>query len=163
MANALPRSADATVLRRLRQLLLLVLAVGLLGTGTDLLALEHFEDPWQSVPVGLIAVALAVVIWNGAAPSRGSVRALQALMALFVAAGALGMYLHFQGNLEFQLEMDPSQERWDLFWKVIRAKAPPSLAPGSMAQLGFLGLLWAFRHPAVSRASASSAGITGGA
>ena len=162
MTNVPAATIDTAALRRLRQLMLLLLAVGLAGTGADLVALEHFEDAWQAIPLGLIIVALALVLLNAAAPSRASVRAFQAVMALFVVAGALGMYLHFQGNLAFQLEMDPTQGRWDLFWKVIRAKAPPSLAPGAMAQLGFLGLLWAFRHPATSRPAAAP-GHTGGA
>lgn len=141
------------VLARLRTLLLIVLAVGLVGTGSELVAFEHFEDGLQALPVGLIAVALATVLWNATMPTRGSVRALQLLMLAFIAAGALGIYLHFAGNLAFQLEIDPTQSRWDLFSKVIHAQAPPALAPGSMAQLGLLGLLWAYRHPALARSS----------
>jgi hypothetical protein len=29
----------------------------------------------------------------------------------------------------------------------VTAKAPPALAPAVMAQLGFLGLLYTYRHP----------------
>lgn len=144
----------AHVLSRVRMLLLLVMAVGLAGTGTELVAFDHFEDVWQSLPIGLIAIALALVLWNAVAPTRGSIRLLQTVMVAFILAGGLGVYLHFQGNLAFQLEIDPSQSRWDLFTKVIHAKAPPSLAPGSMAQLGLLGLIWAYRHPALARSSA---------
>ena len=135
----------------LRRLLLAVLTLGLLGTGAELVAFDHFEDVWQAIPIGLILVALAVVFWNATAVSPASVRAMQLLMGAFVAAGLLGIYLHYVGNLEFQLEMDPSQSRWALFTNVIQAKAPPSLAPGSMAQLGLLGLIWSYRHPAMAR------------
>jgi hypothetical protein len=158
MTQSPPGAPD--LLRRVRTLLLALLALGLSGTGAELVAFEHFEDAWQAVPIGLIAVALAMVLWNAAAPPRGSVRLFQILMVAFLAAGVLGVYLHFQGNLEFQLEIDPDQSRWDLFNKVIHAKAPPSLAPGSMAQLGLLGLIWSYRHPALAR---SSAGHTQGA
>ena len=115
----------------LRRLLLAVLTLGLLGTGAELVAFDHFEDVWQAIPIGLILVALAVVFWNATAVSPASVRAMQLLMGAFVAAGLLGIYLHYVGNLEFQLEMDPSQSRWALFTNVIQAKAPPSLAPGT--------------------------------
>ncbi len=71
-------------------------------------------------------------------------------MAMFVVAAVLGITFHYQGNLEFQLEINPEQSSWDLFNKVIRAKAPPALAPGAMAQLGLLGLIYTYRHPAIT-------------
>jgi hypothetical protein len=141
-------------------MLLLVIAIGLAGTGAELVAFDHFEDVLQALPVGLIAVALSIVLWNLVAPTRGSVRVMQLVMIAFIVAGGLGIYLHFQGNLAFQLDIDPTQSRWDLFTKVIHAKSPPSLAPGSMAQLGLLGLIWAYRHPAlVGSAERPSQGV----
>jgi hypothetical protein len=74
-------------------------------------------------------------------------------MALCVASGLLGMVLHYRANVEFQREIDPSLAGTRLFWKVVRAKAPPSLAPGVMAELGLLGLLFAYR-PAAAEPSA---------
>ena len=38
-----------------------------------------------------------------------------------------------------------------LFWAAIGAKAPPLLAPGSMVQLGLLGLAYTYKHPALKR------------
>ena len=67
-------------------------------------------------------------------------------MALFVIAGILGVWLHYRGAAEFQLEMDASQHGPALWWKALRAKAPPVLAPGLMMQLGFLGLVFAYRR-----------------
>jgi hypothetical protein len=57
------------------------------------------------------------------------------------------MYLHLRANMEFQLEMDATLKGLDLFKKSIVAKAPPALAPGSMAQLGLIGLAYTFKHP----------------
>ena len=71
-------------------------------------------------------------------------------MGFFLIAGALGVVLHYRGNLAMQLDMDPGQPAWGLFWKVMRAKAPPALAPGAMAQLGLLGLIYCHRHPALA-------------
>lgn len=124
-----------------------MLVFGLAGTMVELLLLEHYEDRWQFVPLVLIAAALGVVSWHGARPSVASVRALQALMTLFVIAGPIGIGLHFRGAAEFQLEIDRSQHGWTVFQKAIKAKAPPILAPGIMMQLGVIGLVYSYRHP----------------
>ena len=71
-------------------------------------------------------------------------------MAFFLLAGIVGMALHFQANLEFQTELDPSASGFPLWLKAARAKAPPALAPGVMVQLGLLGLVYTFRHPALT-------------
>jgi hypothetical protein len=61
----------------------------------------------------------------------------------------VGTYLHFQVNMEFQLEMDPALSGLALYRKAILAKTPPALAPGAMIQLGLIGLAYTFRHPAL--------------
>jgi hypothetical protein len=58
------------------------------------------------------------------------------------------MYFHYIANVEFQREVDPSIGGTALFWKAMGAKTPPALAPGSMLQLGLIGLAYAYRHPA---------------
>ena len=118
---------------------------------TELLLLDHFEDPWQLVPLVLLAQGASAVAWQLLSPTAISTRYFQVTMVLMAAAGLLGIVLHYRGNLEFQLEMDATQSSWDLFRKVIQAKAPPALAPGAMTQLGLLGLVYTFRHPALSR------------
>lgn len=133
----------------IRRLLLALVVFGLLATGADLLLLEHYEDSWMLVPLVLIATALAVVLWHLVDRGGASVRALQVTMAIFVLTGLLGVFLHYRANLEFQLDMDATQSSWELLKKVMRAKAPPALAPGAMTQLGLLGLVYAFRHPAL--------------
>jgi hypothetical protein len=72
-------------------------------------------------------------------------------MLLFLISGVVGMYLHFEVNMEFQLEMDPALSGTALFRKAILAKTPPALAPGAMIQLGLIGLAYTFRHPAMER------------
>jgi hypothetical protein len=143
-------TSDA-VLTSLRRFLLALLVLGLAGIGAELVALRHYEDSWQLVPLVLIALAFAVIGWHVLDGGAATVRMLRLVMLFFLVAGIAGIVLHYRGNLEFQLEIDPSQDRWTLFTKVIRAKAPPALAPGAMAQLGLLGLVYAFRHPALGR------------
>jgi hypothetical protein len=135
------------VLSSLRRFLLVLLVLGLCGVGAELVALAHYEDSWQLAPLVLIALALFVVGWHVLDGSRMSVRVLRLVMVMFVVAGLAGIVLHYRGNLEFQLEIDPSQSHWSLFKKVIRAHSPPALAPGVMAQLGLLGLAYTYRCP----------------
>jgi len=127
----------------LRRWLFWVLVLGLIGTGTELLLLQHYEDPWQVVPLALIAGAIAALARHRRRRDFGSRRTLQVLMVLFLAAGVLGVALHFAGAAGFQREIDPAIGSWDLVKKVMRAKAPPLLAPGVMLQLGLIGLVYA--------------------
>jgi len=141
----------------LRSLLLALICLGIAGLTTELLLLNHFEDAWQLVPLVLLAQGASAVVWQLLAPTAISTRYFQLTMALMVVAGVAGIVLHYRGNLEFQLEIDATQSSWDLFRKVIHAKAPPALAPGAMTQLGLLGLVYTFRHPALSPGDGPSA------
>ena len=134
----------------LRKLILAVLLFGTSGALVELLLLSHYEDAYQIIPLGLLALALGVTLWHSLGPRTANVRALQAVMVLFLCAGVAGVAFHFNGAAEFQLEMDPSQTRWTLVTKVLRVHAPPLLAPGLMIQLGLIGLVYTYRHPATA-------------
>lgn len=141
---------DATILltlARVRGLLMAVLAVGLAGTWIELVLLAHYEEPWQVLPLVVIALAMGALAWFVVRPGAVSGRALQIVMALCIVSGAAGTALHMRGAAEFQLEVDPSLPRWKLFTKVIRAQSPPALAPGMLVQLGLVGLVALYRHP----------------
>jgi hypothetical protein len=145
-----PRSEDPY--GRLRQLLLLILAVATAGTGVELGLLGHYETVWQWTPIAVFAMGLAATAVVLVRPRRGGIRLFQAVMGLFIAAGALGLYLHYRGNAEFELEMVPSLHGFELFWEAIRG-ATPALAPGTMVQLGLLGLATTYRHPLLRRST----------
>ena len=134
-----------------RMVLLAILVTGLVGTGAELLLLEHFDGWEQWIPLALMAVALLGVIWHGTTRSGASVRMVRAVMVSFVIAGIAGVLLHYRGNAEFELEMEPALTGWALF-KAAMMGATPSLAPGAMAQLGLIGLMWCWRHPALGTA-----------
>jgi hypothetical protein len=142
-----PAWTSEAVLARLRNILMALLVLGLAGVGAELVALAHYEDSWQVVPLVLIGLSFVVVAWHVVDGSRATIRMLRLVMLVLILSGLTGIVLHYRGNLEFQLEMDPSQSRWTLFTKVIQAHSPPALAPGVMAQLGLLGLAYTFRHP----------------
>ena len=140
---------ESPALFAMRRLLLLLIAIGMLGTAADLLLLNHYEDSWQLVPLVLIAIALFVVAWVDIRGGIVSLLVMRVAMVGFIAAGCLGILLHYKGNSEFQREIDPSLAGWTLVRKVMTAKAPPALAPATMIQLGLLGLLYTYRHPSL--------------
>jgi hypothetical protein len=141
--EAQPKGSADTV-GMLRLWILGVLVLGLLGTVVELVLLSHYEQAVQLVPVVLIVLALIVLAWHVIGHSAASLRVLMGLMVLFVLAGFAGFVAHFHGSAEFQLDLEPSLSTWELLEKVMRAKAPPLLAPGMMMQLGLLGLAYVY-------------------
>ncbi len=124
----------------LRQLALGLFVVGSLGLAAELFLLEHIESWQQWIPLVMLALgvigAIVVARRHGSALLKG----FWGLMVLFIGTGALGLYFHLVGNIEFALERDPALTGLGLLWKALRG-ATPALAPGAMAQLGLLGLL----------------------
>ena len=137
-----------STLALLRVALLLILLVGMVGTGAELLLLEHTEGFWQWSPVALLGLGIAVSVWTAVRPGRLSLRTLQVLMVGFVASGLLGLVLHYDGNVQFELELHASARGWELFREALGG-ATPTLAPGTMIQLGLVGLVYTYRHPAL--------------
>ena len=107
-------------------MLLAILVCGSAGTALELLLLEHDETLTQLVPLVLIAIGMVVIIWHAMAESSTSLRLMRVTMTAFIAAGVLGVVLHYQGSVEFQ-ELDPSIEGSALFMKAIHSKAPRRL------------------------------------
>jgi hypothetical protein len=143
----------------LRPLILALMAIGAVGLLAELLLLEHYESGWQWTPLVLLVALLVAVALVWRRPSPATVRFFQTVMWLCLAAGAVGVFLHYDGNVEFELEREPLSG-WLLFLEAIRG-ATPALAPGALAQLGLLGLVYSYRHPALRRDSpAQSPGIT---
>ena len=121
--------------------LLLVLLLGVIGTGVELLLLGHTEDLWQWEPLVMFALGLPALLWHAAVGSAWSRRLSVALMSVFTVSGILGVILHYRGNVEFELEMVPALQGMSLFQEAMTG-ATPVLAPGAMIQLGLLGLLY---------------------
>jgi len=135
----------------LRRVLLALLMVGAFSMAADLLLLAHYESAWMLAPFAALAVGLACAVARIARPSALTVRTLRGGMSVLFVTGLVGLVLHYQAGLEFQIDMDPTLSRWALFWKVARMKAPPPLAPGALLQLSLLGLAATYRDPLVTR------------
>jgi hypothetical protein len=139
----------------LRQILLALVLLGAVGLLAELALLEHFDSVSQWIPLALLVVVIGAVVGVLARRGPRAVRFFQAVMALCVVTGAVGILLHYRGNVEFELERDGSLRGLRLFWEAIRG-ATPALAPGALSQLGLLGLAYTYRHPALRTSNTTS-------
>jgi hypothetical protein len=130
-----------------RRLLIGLVLLGTLGLIAELLVMEHFEGWQMLIPLVVLGVGLIVSALAALRPLRPMVRIFQALMGAFILAGLVGLWLHYRGNEAFELEIAPATSGLALVWKALRG-AVPTLAPGALVQLGLLGLIWAYDHPA---------------
>ncbi|MFO1183707.1 MAG: hypothetical protein U1E56_02830 [Bauldia sp.] len=131
------------VVARMRQAIMAVLVLGLIGTIVELVLLEHYEQPTQLIPDVLIAASVLVLLWHGVRNDVASLWAILVVMTLFVLSSFAGFLAHFLGSAEFQMDLHPDMSFFELVEKVLHSKAPPLLAPGMMLQLGLLGLIYA--------------------
>ena len=136
----------------IRRALGAILILGFTGTWIELLLLSHTEGFWQLVPVILTMAGTVLVAWCWASPRRAPLRTLQAMSALLLASGAIGVVQHFLGNISHERESNPGLAGLELY-KLASMGSTPLLAPGVMLQLGLLGLLYTYGHPALTRNS----------
>ena len=128
---------------------------GVLGIGAELILLGHYEAFKQWIPLALIAISMVTLAWLLIQRSLLSLRFFQGTMVLYVISGILGLWFHFNGNREFELEMYPSMSGLDLLWESLTG-ATPALSPGTMVLLGLLGLTFAYTHIALGIVAASN-------
>jgi hypothetical protein len=137
-----------------RQLLLALVFIGIVGLEVELALLRHAESFSQWIPHVVLIIGLLSTLVVFLRPATATLRFFQLVMLIFVVIGVLGVYLHYRGNVEFALERDPSLSGTRLLWKSLRG-ATPALAPGALSQLGLLGLIYGYRHPSLGRGSAT--------
>jgi hypothetical protein len=133
----------AAKLDTIRRMLGASFLFGSFGTSAELMLMGHTEGVWQNVPLILIAIgcgALGLV-----ANKRGmtQLRVFQLVLILFVLSGVAGVLLHYKGNAEFELELNPDLSGIALFSESMKG-ATPALAPGTMILLGALGFGYAY-------------------
>jgi hypothetical protein len=156
------------VATRLRLGALALAALGIVGTGSELAFLRHWNGFEQLIPwavLGVLAVAaLALAVHPGAAV----VRTVRAMGVTALAAGGYGVYVHVSENYA-TAPLDGSYgPRWDSMNVVERVWAAatgsvgpaPTLAPAALTQIGLCLLLACVAHPALSTVRARRGGLT---
>jgi hypothetical protein len=138
-------SGEISVSSRMRGSLKVILGFSMLGVAAELALLGHTEEVAQRVPLVLLGLGFLTLLAMRR-PSVWALRAFLLTMALFVFGGVLGVWLHYRGNVEFELEMSPASAGWELFREAMTG-ATPALAPGTMVLLGLVGLVVGYRHP----------------
>ncbi|MCE2557728.1 MAG: hypothetical protein J4F98_03670 [Acidobacteria bacterium] len=136
-----------------RRYLLYILLFGAVGLLAELYLLSHYEDRKQWIPLVLLGAGTVAGLWLAVRPSELAVRVFRVLFAACVAAGLLGIYFHYQSNVEFERELHPNSSGLELVTESLGG-AMPTLAPGAMILLGMLGILIALQHPAAGGAAA---------
>jgi hypothetical protein len=131
--NRMLGGLDSEPLKSLRRGMLGLVGLGTAGAIVELVALEHYTDWNQLIPLVVAAIGLLSGTWMALAPGLAALRVWQFTMLLFVGTGITGITMHY----------DVASDTVD----------PPILAPGLFVQLGLLGLLYTFRHPAAREES----------
>ncbi|MBM4192852.1 MAG: hypothetical protein FJ202_00530 [Gemmatimonadetes bacterium] len=129
-----------------RKALLGILVLVLVGTEIELILLKHYEDVWQLVPMVLLPVSLVVLTWHGLSAGSAALKALRVVMVLLALSGGVGVIQHYRTNLLDASESNPSLAGTELYLEALEGSIP-ALAPGTMLQIGLLGLLFTYRHP----------------
>lgn len=130
----------------MRKFILATFLVTSLGAGFELFLLEHMEDFWQIVPLVLIGISAVMILWMHVGAPDLVEKIFTALMLLSIISGFVGVFLHLKGNIEFEQEMYPAMEGFELMWKSLKG-ATPSLAPGTMMAIGMIGMLYTRSKP----------------
>jgi hypothetical protein len=159
-AEAKSDSADSFPL--IRRLLFWLFLCSVVGTGTELVLLDHYDvEPfetgewgemewWKWAPLLVLTCGLVTALVAAFRPGRGTMYLFRGVLLLVIAAGFIGLYKHYVGNEEWELELAPTLEGLELFGKTITG-AFPTLAPAAMMQLGVMGLAYTYRHPCLKR------------
>lgn len=123
-----------------------VAAFATLVTPVELVLSKHYGDPAQFIPFVMVALTLLAIILVYHTPSAKLLRLFRGLMGLLFVVSVVGVFFHLRGNLEVIREIHPETSGGLLVWKVLSGAAP-ALAPGLLAQVGLLGLIYTYRHP----------------
>jgi amino acid permease len=121
-----------------KQLILVAILFMMIGTAMELYLLDHYEGTLQLIPLLCIGATLLVMLLLFVRKTRRLMGIFQILLGLTALSGVYGVFLHLRANYEFEQEMKPTAEPWDVFVESL-AGALPSLAPASMIVLALIG------------------------
>src|SRR5262245_14744862 len=94
----------------IRSIILVVIVMGLAGTGLELVFVDHFEGTAQWVPVVLICLAFLVLGTYGLVRAAALLRVFQAVMIMFIVSGIIGIGFHYQHDVQHAEKDNPGIE-----------------------------------------------------
>lgn len=122
----------------LRRVILAALLFMMVGTSLELYLLDHYEDTLQLIPILCLGTSLLVFLLLFFWKTPLLMGLFKVLMGITALSGVYGSYLHLQANFEFEQEMKPTAQAWDVFIESLSG-ALPSLAPNSLIVLALIG------------------------
>lgn len=134
------------VLKRLRVFLLWFSIFIFAGALVELLALKHFGEDLQWVPLFLCPLGIILVALFLAKPGKGLLKVLRLGMWGIAAGGLVGTFIHISGNLESIFEAGRSANLPGLFYAIAGGRNP-LLAPGTLIIAVAMSLAAAYHHP----------------
>lgn len=133
---------------RLRLWLMLLAAAVFPGTIVELILERHYDKMLQYLPLVLCAAAFAALAAVIVKATSLTIWAMRVVMVSMFPVTLLGMWEHFDGNMDFQREIRPNAGFWTQFDFAIHGAAP-LLAPGILALAAGVALIASYRHPAL--------------
>ncbi|WP_422082485.1 hypothetical protein [Ulvibacterium sp.] len=122
----------------LKRILLATFVFMMVGTVLELYLLDHYEGAQQLIPIlciGASILTLFILFFRRTNLTMGLFKLILVVTAL---SGVYGAFLHLRANYEFEQEMKPTVNGWDLFVESLSG-ALPALAPFSMIVLALIG------------------------
>jgi len=136
------------ILTRLRQFLLVIAGLLLLGTILELWFINHTGEAVQWLPFILSGAGLVVV---GAAllrPHRATLLTLRGVMSVVTLGSLFGVIEHVENNIGFVLEIRPNAA-FDQIVQGALGGANPLMAPGMLGLAAVLAIAATYYHPAL--------------
>jgi len=149
----------ATVERRFRRFLLVLVEVLCVGTVIELWLARHIQQTEQLIPFALCGLAFLSTLAVLLRPTRPTLLLLRGVMLLVIAGSLLGGWLHLQANHELVTELHPNMSSFDALLTSLMGAAP-LLAPGILGLAGVLALAATYYHPALGRREPTAESIT---
>ena len=122
----------------LKKVIISALLFMLMGTALELYLLDHYEDVLQLIPLLCIGTAILFIFLLFFQRTAFLIGVFKFILCITALSGFYGAFLHLRANYEFEQEMTPTANGWELFWESLSG-ALPALAPGSMIVLALLG------------------------
>jgi hypothetical protein len=136
---------SAEVLQRLRRFLLVLTIALFAGALIELWLVGHTEDVIQWIPFVLATAGSLVTLVALFHPSRAAVNVLRVCMVVVALGTILGIYLHMEGNIAFEREVDPAVSTSQAISRGLSG-GNPLLAPGVLAVAAVLALAATYRY-----------------